>query len=69
MGDVANLRQARKRRERAEREAAAEANRVRHGTPRALVERERLARDIEARRLEGNRREVPGTPGDDPAGG
>jgi hypothetical protein len=53
MGDVVNLRAARKDKARREREAAAEANRVAHGTPK----RDRRKADAE-RRLTDKRHEA-----------
>lgn len=58
MGDVVNLRRARKERVRAGKETVAEANRLAFGrtkTERALSDAER---DLAARRLEGHRREI-----------
>ena len=65
MGDVVNLRRARKERARAGKETAAEANRLAFG--RTKVERELTAaeRDLAARRLEGHRRDgAPPSPAD-----
>jgi len=58
MAEIVNLRRARKGRARAEKEKAAEANRVVHGTPKKLraleIARSRKAlRDLEAKRLDG----------------
>lgn len=51
-----NLRQFRKRKQREDKARQAEANRVEHGTPKALrepvqLERQRLLRELEARKL------------------
>lgn len=53
-----NLRQFRKRKQREDKAKQAEANRVEFGTPKALsepvrLERERLLREIEAKKLDG----------------
>ena len=57
MAEIVNLRLARKARERAAREAEAQANRARHG--RSKAEREVQSRDAarDARKLDGARRE------------
>jgi hypothetical protein len=60
MSVVVNLRQARKRKRRAEKEEAAEANRVTHGRPAAEKTATARAQALQARRLEGHRRE-PGS--------
>jgi hypothetical protein len=57
MAEIVNLRRARKAKARQERAAGADANRVRHGTPKALrdltkARSEKAAKDLEARRLE-----------------
>lgn len=54
-----NLRQFRKRKQREDKARQAEANRVEFGTPKALrepvqLERQRLLREVEAKKLEGN---------------
>lgn len=61
MPDPVNLRLARKRRARAEKERVAEENRVRFGRPKA--EKETIARESEreSRTLEGHRRQRPPT--------
>jgi hypothetical protein len=56
MGEVVNLRLARKRKERAEKERLAGENRRKHGRSRAEREAERLARNLEDARLEGHKR-------------
>ena len=58
MGEIVNLRQARKRQEWKRREAEAEANRIRHGRTAAekradALERERRERAQDGARLEG----------------
>ena len=74
-----NLRQARKRRAREDKARQAEANRIAHGTPKALRELEAARREVLARRVDehklGSRQETksefpdePGT-GDDPGPG
>ena len=55
MGEVVNLRRARKARARADKERQAEQNRLVHGRPRAEREAEAAARDLAARHLDGNR--------------
>lgn len=69
MGDVVNLRLARKRMARAERERAADENRIRHGrtkTERSTAE----AADERLRRLhEAHRREPAADGGEDETGG
>ena len=61
MGDVVNLRRARKAfARRAAEEAAADA-RVKHGMPKAARKLADAQRDVETRRLEAHRRE-PGPP-------
>ena len=57
MGDVVNLRQARKQKERAAKEQQAERNRAVHGRPKAERERDdKLAQKAE-RFIEGHRRD------------
>ena len=55
MGEVVNLRLARRRRARAAREAEADANRARHGRSGAERRAQALAEDGERRRLDGHR--------------
>ena len=57
MGEVVNLRQARKRRDRAERAAEADANRAKHG--RTIAERDAEAAEeaLRDRTLDGAKRE------------
>lgn len=52
-----NLRQYRKRKQREDTARAAEANRVAHGTPKAVSELEKARADKAAKTLEGHRRE------------
>jgi hypothetical protein len=57
LGEIVNLKQVRKRKARAEDEAAAHANRVKHGTPKHLrkiakTEEARAAQEIEGHRLD-----------------
>jgi len=54
-----NLRQYRKRKRREDKAAAAEANRVKHGTPKAVSELEKARADKAAKVLDGHRREEP----------
>ena len=64
MAEVVNLRQARKRRDRAERETEAEANRIKHGLGKAEKTLASARREQDARKLEGHRLE-PGPGADD----
>lgn len=57
MADIVNLRAARKRRDRAEKERQAEENRVRHGQSKAGKLAARAEREREASLLDGHRRE------------
>jgi len=57
MGDVINLRDARKRRERAAKDAKAAANRSRFGRTRAERTRQETERERDVRGLDGHRRE------------
>lgn len=66
MAEISNLRQARKRKRRADKERDAEANRLRFGRSAAAKAGERLDRDLAERRLEGHRRDPSG--GSDPQG-
>jgi len=57
MGEIVNLRQARKARARAGKEAEAQTNRTRYGRTKSekerdVIERERLARTVDQARLE-----------------
>lgn len=57
MGEVVNLRRARKAAGRRAKEEAAADARIKHGTPRAVRELAEARRDIETRRLDGHRLE------------
>lgn len=57
MADIVNLRAARKRRDRAEKERKAEENRARHGQGRAGKLADKARREREASLLDGHRRE------------
>jgi hypothetical protein len=59
MADLINLRRARKAKARAEKDKAAEANRVAHGTPKAVRELDGARKDQAAQRLSGHRLEKP----------
>jgi hypothetical protein len=52
MADILNLRRARKAKARAEKDRAADANRIAHGTPKALRKLEAARREKELSRLE-----------------
>jgi hypothetical protein len=67
MGDIINLRQARKRRVRDEAQARATAARAASGLSRAERAKTALERDGVVRRLDGHRLEAP--PGDPPVDG
>lgn len=60
MAGIVNLRMARKRRARAEREAQADRNRLEHGVPKALTEKAQAERRLAQQALDGHRRERPG---------
>jgi hypothetical protein len=55
MADLINLRNARKNRARAEKEKTAEANRVLHGTPKAVRKLQEARREAAESRLEQHR--------------
>lgn len=57
MGDVISLRLHKKRKERAEKEATAAANRSKFGRTKAEKETSRGVVELEARRLDGHRRD------------
>lgn len=59
MVEIINLKRARKAKAKAEKEKAAEANRVLHGTPRALRNPAKADVDKADRRLTGHRLEKP----------
>jgi hypothetical protein len=60
MGDLVNLRQAKKRKARAARESAAAQNRARFGVPKAERDRRAAQEDLERKRLEALKLETPG---------
>ncbi|KUM28042.1 hypothetical protein AU467_14150 [Mesorhizobium loti] len=62
MGEVVNLRQARKQKARIEKERLAGANRALHGRSKAERERDRLTSDRAEKFMDGHRREKPGDP-------
>jgi len=55
MAELINLRRARKAKTKAEKEKAAEANRIKHGTPKALHDLSKARSQLSARRLENSR--------------
>ena len=57
MAEIFNLRRARKAKERADKEKAAEANRVLHGTPKRLRKLSETVKDKAEQRLSGHRLE------------
>ena len=57
MVEIVNLRRARKAKERAEKEKTAEANRVLHGTPKALRNQQKALKDKADQGLTGHRLE------------
>lgn len=60
MGEIVNLRRARKAKARSEAELKADANRVAFGRTRTEREATEAEKRIEARRLDGHKRETPG---------
>ena len=62
MGEVVNLRQARKHKARNEKERLASENRALHGRSKAERERDRLTADRTEKFVAGHRREHPGDP-------
>lgn len=64
MGDVANLRQARKRVARRTKDETAAVNRAAHGVPKARRDATQAQRALDVRRLDGHKVESP-----DPASG
>ncbi|RJT41815.1 DUF4169 family protein [Mesorhizobium waimense] len=62
MGDVVNLRQARKQKLRSEKERLAEQNRALHGRSKIDRDSERLTSDKAEKFIAGHRREKPGDP-------
>jgi hypothetical protein len=59
MGEIVNLRQARKRKARAAKEAEAVENRARFGMPKAEREKRAAEDELERRRLESLKRQTP----------
>jgi hypothetical protein len=57
MAEIINLRQARKAKAKAEKNAKAETNRVQHGTPKLLRELNRTRSEKEARELDGHKKD------------
>ena len=66
MGEIVNLRAARKRKGRADREAAAAVNRASFGQKRSEKDRAKLSRHVEDKKLEGHRLERPAEGGETP---
>jgi hypothetical protein len=62
MGDVVNLRQARKHKARLEKERVAGQNRAAHGRSKADRDHDRLTADKAEKFVAGHRREKPGDP-------
>ncbi|HWT31133.1 MAG TPA: DUF4169 family protein [Propylenella sp.] len=62
MAELVNLRQARKRKRRDDKERKAAANRVLHGRTAAERARSRLEQELGERRLEDHRRDLPADP-------
>jgi hypothetical protein len=60
MGEIVNLRRARKRGERKREDAAAAANRVAFGAPKAAKREAQAKRELAERRLDGHRLVDPG---------
>ena len=65
MGEVVNLNRYRKQKQRAERERRAEANRARFGISKSERGKTSAERALDARRLDGARRDDPGPEGRD----
>ena len=57
MAQIVNLRRARKAKARAEKDKAADANRIAHGTPKALRKLDAARKDQAAERLSGHKLE------------
>jgi len=55
MAEIINLRRARKDKVRAEKNVVAQANRVAHGTPKALKKLEQAKRELGAQRLDSSK--------------
>ena len=62
MGDVVNLRQARKQKARAEKEEQAQANRARHGRSKAERRQDAAEKALAASKLDAVKREPPERP-------
>ncbi|WP_414473667.1 DUF4169 family protein [Microvirga sp. M2] len=62
MAEIINLRQARKQKARAEKEARAEQNRIAFGRTRAERELTRAERELAERRIDSHKRDEPETP-------
>lgn len=62
MGDVINLRSARKRKARTEKEDNAQANRVRFGQSKAERRKDAAEKALETRKLDAARRDTPERP-------
>lgn len=65
MAEIVNLRQARRKRAREEKAAAADANRRAHGLSKAEKKKAKTLRELAEARLEGHRRETGDGGGDD----
>ena len=61
MADLINLRNARKQKAKAEKEKTAQANRVLHGTPKALRKLTEVQKDQADQRLSAHKLEKPGS--------
>jgi hypothetical protein len=68
MADIVNLRQARKKKRRDDAEREAAANRLLHGRTAGEKSKTRLGREIEEKRLDAHRRDAPPERGSDPQG-
>jgi hypothetical protein len=55
MTEIVNLKRARKAKARAEKDKSAQANRVLHGTPKALKQLEKARTELAAKKLENSR--------------
>ncbi|MEZ2330472.1 DUF4169 family protein [Mesorhizobium sp. RCC_202] len=64
MGEIVNLRQARKQKARTEKERLAGENRALHGRSKAERDRDRLTSDKAEKFVAGHRREKPDDPGE-----
>jgi hypothetical protein len=62
MGEIVNLRRARKAKARAEGERRAAANRIAHGRTRAEREATKAETELQVARLDGHRRDKPSDP-------